>query len=74
MPVEPSDPPIIVSGGSVTLEYDSGQLTPNGNGKHYNANKKIKRVEITGDGIDPITLDIPNGKVTVKISYGNGNP
>jgi hypothetical protein len=68
---EPTDPPIVVSGGSVTLEYDDKQLPKNGNGKNYNADKKIKRVEITGDGIDPITLDIPNGKVTVTIRYGN---
>ena len=68
---EPVDPPIVVSGGSVTLEFDESQLTPSGKGKHFNANKKIKRVEITGDGIEPVTLDIPNGKVTVTITYGN---
>lgn len=70
---EPVDPPIVVSGGSVTLEFDDSQLPPNGKGKRYNANKKIKRVEVTGEGFEPITLDIPNGKVTVTITYGNGN-
>ena len=62
------DPPIVVSGGSVTIEFDPSTFTKNGN-KHSNANKKIKRVEITGDGVDPIDLNIPNGKVTVKIHY-----
>ncbi|HWS85691.1 MAG TPA: hypothetical protein VN282_01760 [Pyrinomonadaceae bacterium] len=66
-----SDPPIIISGGSVTIEFDPSTFTPNGNGKHSNANKKIKRVEITGDGIDPIDLNVPNGKVTVKVHYSN---
>lgn len=68
---EPTDPPIVVSGGSVTLEYDSSQFTKKVNGKHYNADKRIRSVEITGDGIDPIKLDIPNGQVTVTIRYGN---
>ncbi len=64
------DPPIIVSGGSVTLEFDESQLPKNGNGKRYNANKKIKRVEVTGDGIN-FAENTPNGQVTIKIYYGN---
>jgi hypothetical protein len=68
---EPTDPPIIVSGGSVTLEFDATQLPPNGSGKHFNANKKITRVVVTGDGIS-FDESIPNGKVTVTIHYGNG--
>ena len=66
-----SDPPIIVSGGSVTIDFDPSIFTPNGNGKHSNANKKIKRIEITGDNITPVDLNVPNGKVTVKIHYSN---
>ena len=66
-----ADPPIIISGGSVTIDFDPSIFTPNGNGKHSNANKKIKRIEITGDGVDPIDLNVPNGKVTVKIHYSN---
>jgi hypothetical protein len=66
-----SDPPIIISGGSVTIEFDPSIFTPSGNGKHSNANKKIKRVEISGDGITPVDLDVPNGKVTVRIHYSN---
>ena len=65
------DPPIIISGGSVTIEFPPSIFTSNGNGKHSNANKKIKRIEITGDGVDPVTLNVPNGKVTVKIHYSN---
>ena len=66
-----SDPPIIISGGSVTIDFDSSIFTPNGNGKHSNANKKIRRVEVNIDGDTPQSFDVPNGKVTVKIHYGN---
>ena len=66
------DPPIVITGGSVTIEFDPSQLQPVGNGKHTNANKKIKRVEITGDGIN-FAQDTPNGKVTIRVIYGNGN-
>ena len=66
-----SDPPIVISGGSVTIDFDPSIFTPNGNGKHSNANKKIKRIEITGDNINPVDLNVPNGKVTVKIHYSN---
>jgi hypothetical protein len=64
------DPPIVVAGGSVTIEFDSTIFKPTGNGKHSNANKKIRRVEITGDGIN-FGQDTPNGKVTIKIFYKN---
>ena len=64
------DPPIVVSGGSVTIEFDPNIFTPNGNNKHWNANKKIRRVEVTVNG-NTQTIDVPNGKVTVTIHYGN---
>ena len=62
------DPPIVITGGSVTIEFDSNIFQPNGNGKHSNANKKIRRVEVTGDGIN-FGEDTPNGTVTIKIFY-----
>ena len=65
-----SDPPIIVTGGSVTIEFNQSDFSPSGNGRHTNANKKIKRVEVTGDGID-FAENTPNGNVTIKIHYGN---
>lgn len=69
---QPGDPPIIITGGSVTIQFDPSQIPPVGNGKHSNPNKKIKRVEITGDGID-FAQDTPNGKVTIRVIYGNSN-
>lgn len=67
---QPSDPPIVVSGGSVTLEFDDSQLPPDGNGKRYNPNKKIRSVEVAING-NTQTFDVPNGKVTVTIRYSN---
>ncbi|HEX8150261.1 MAG TPA: hypothetical protein VF591_23965 [Pyrinomonadaceae bacterium] len=64
------DPPIVVSGGSVTIEFDETIFTKNGNGKHSNANKRISRVEVTVNG-NTQTFSVPNGKVTVAIHYGN---
>ena len=65
---EPTDPPIVVSGGSITIDFKTDIFPPNGNGKHGNPNKKIRRVEVTGDGIN-FGQDTPNGKVTVTIYY-----
>jgi hypothetical protein len=67
-----SDPPIVVSGGSITIDFDSKVFPPNGNGKHGNPNKKIRRVEVTGDNIN-FAQDTPSGKVTISIYYENGN-
>jgi len=62
------DPPIIITGGSVSLEFDDGpNQLPGGGGKHHNPNKKIKRIEISGDAT--FAQDTPNGKVTIKIFY-----
>jgi hypothetical protein len=63
------DPPIVVTGGSVTIEFDPTEFQPDGNGKHQNKLKNINRVVVTGDGID-FDKTIPNGKVTVTIYYG----
>jgi hypothetical protein len=62
------DPPIIITGGSVTIEFDPKTFTKDGD-KHTNADRNIKRVEVTGDGID-FGEDTPNGKVTIKIYCG----
>ena len=65
-----SDPPIVITGGSVNIEFDETQITPQGNGKFRNANKKIKRVEITGE-YDPATGRVENGNVVIKVFYNN---
>jgi len=67
---QPGDPPIIVSGGSVTIDFDKTQLQENADGKHHHPNKKIKRIEITGDGIN-FAEDTKTGKVNITIFYGD---
>ena len=62
------DPPIIINGGSVTLDFDSNQLKPSGNGKHHHPDKKLSHIIIKGDGLD-IDKALPTGKVTITIFY-----
>lgn len=64
------DPPIVVTGGSITIDIDETIFTKNGN-RHSNANKKIRRVEVSVDDGATQTIDVPNGKVRVEIHYGN---
>lgn len=70
---EPVDPPIIITGGSVTLKFDSQQLQRNSHGSHYNPDKRLRRITIKGDGLN-ITQDFPTGEgVTIMIHYDNSN-
>ena len=67
------DPPIIVQGGSVTIQFDASQLVPDNpfTGLFSNSQKVIKRVEITGTGITNYDETPTGNNVTVKITYGN---
>jgi hypothetical protein len=69
----PGDPPIIITGGSVTVEFDSTQLPHVGNGKHHHPSKKINRVIVKGDGID-FDETIPDGRVIITVHYSDDNP
>jgi hypothetical protein len=69
--VQPQDPPIVVTGGSITVDIAENIFTKNGN-KHSNANKKIRSVKVEVEGQAPQTFNVPNGKVVVTIEYGNG--
>jgi hypothetical protein len=63
------DPPIIVTGGSVTLEFDEDKLSKLSKGKHHHQHKRIRRIEIEGDGLD-YAVDVPTGKglkITIRI-------
>lgn len=63
-------PPIVISGGSVTIEFDGNVFQQLGRGRHGNFDKKIRRVEIRGDGIN-ISQDTPDGRVVILIHYGD---
>jgi hypothetical protein len=65
------DPPIVVTGGSVTVEFDEEKMEKLGQGKHHHKNKRIRRIEIEGDGID-YAVDVPTGKgLTITIRVGD---
>lgn len=67
------DPPIIIKGGSITIEFDESTLLPAGKGKFHNARKRITRVEITGTGIPNYDVDAVGNDITIKVFY-NTNP
>jgi hypothetical protein len=67
----PTDPPIVISGGSVTIEFDESLFPQAGQGRRSNPNKKIRRVEISVYGAVPQIIDVPDGNVTVKIFHGD---
>ena len=71
-----SDPPIIVSGGSVTITLPGGIFSSSllGNllgGEFTNSQKEIKRVEITGDGLPNYDESATSNDITIRIEYGN---
>jgi hypothetical protein len=69
------DPPIVISDGSITIEFPSGVFTPDptdGN-KYKNKDKKIRRIEITGGGIS-FDENVTGNGVVIKIHYNNSNP
>lgn len=65
-----SDPPIVVTGGSVIVEFNEDHLPRETKGRFRNSTKKIKRIEITGD-YDPATGLVRNGDIVIKIYYNN---
>ena len=70
MPEAGGDPPIIITGGSVTLQFDDGQLQGSA-GHHHHPNKKIKRIEVTGGGLN-INQDVKDPKgLTIRVFYGD---
>ena len=65
------DPPIVVTGGSVTIEFDPRAFGAPGSGRYANQEKVIKRVEVVGAGI-PNYDEAATGKdITIRITYGN---
>jgi hypothetical protein len=66
------DPPIIISGGSVTIKFDKSKLKESADGKqHHHPDKRITRIEVTGDDINSFDQTTKSGKVTVTVHYGD---
>jgi hypothetical protein len=72
MAAEINDPPIVVTGGSVHLDFDDATL-PGSGGNHSNANKKIRHVTVERDGAVVYDSDTPNGNVKITVTYGNNS-
>ena len=66
------DPPIIITDGSVTVDFGSSHVKfqHDGRGKHRRTDKRITRIEIKGDGLD-INETLATGDVTIKVYYDN---
>jgi hypothetical protein len=65
------DPPIIISGGSVTIKFDKKNLKETADGKHHHPNKRIKRVQVNGEDIKSFDEKTDSGMVTITIHYGD---
>ena len=65
------DPPIIVSGGSVTIRLPGNIFPGLLGGAFTNSQKEIKRVEITGSGIPNYSESANGSDITIRIEYGN---
>jgi len=65
----PGDTPIIVTGGSVNIEFDE-ETFPGQGGKHSNAQRKIVSVEVKDNNTGQTqTIPVPaNGKCTITIN------
>lgn len=65
------DPPIVVSGGSVTLKYKADEMKEESKGLLRNPDKTLKRITISGDGFNE-SFDFPTGQgVTIRIFWDN---
>ena len=64
------EPPIIITGGSVTIEFDLSAFQSS-DGTFRNPQKVIKRVEITGGGIQNYDQTAAGTDVTVRVTYGD---
>ena len=65
------DPPIIITGGSVTIEFDPRTFGNTGTGQYSNQEKVIKRVEVVGKSIQNYDSAADGSDVTVRITYGD---
>lgn len=66
-----TDPPIVVSGGSVTIEFDPHAFGDAGPGSYTNREKVIKRVEVVGADIPNYDEAATGNDITIRITYGN---
>jgi hypothetical protein len=68
---QPGDPPIIVSGGSITITIPAELFEGLPAGDFINPLKQITQVEITGSGIQNYSGQATGKDITIRIEYGN---
>ena len=74
MSSQQGDPPIIVSGGSVTLRIPGGVFAGLHGIDFNNPQKQIKRVVITGSGLPNYDESANGTDITISIECGTPNP
>lgn len=65
------DPPIVVSGGSISISIPKELFLGLLGGDFTNPLKEIKRIEITGTGIPNYSETATGQDITIRIEYGN---
>lgn len=70
------DPPIVITGGSITVDVPEGVIPPDPSkrGRFSNNNKKINHIEITGAGIQNYDQTATGKEIVIKVFYGNDTP
>lgn len=68
---QPGDPPIIITGGSVTIRIPGNIFPGLSGGDFTNQQKQIKRVEITGSSLPNYSQSANGTDITIRIEYGN---
>lgn len=69
-----SDPPIIITNGSITIEFDESTFKQASGGRFYHPRKKIRRIQIVGGSLDLDQEVLPGDRLTIKIFYSSDNP
>ena len=68
----PTDPPIIISGGSVSIDIPVGLFVGMLlGGLLTNKQKEITRVQISGSGLPSYDETASNSDITIRVEYGN---
>ena len=68
---QPGDPPIIITGGSVSIRIPGGIFLGLPGGDFTNQQKQIKRVEISGSSLPNYSETADGTDITIRIEYGN---
>ena len=74
MSSQQGDPPIIITGGSITLKIPGGLFAGLHGIDFATQQKQIKRVVITGGSIPNYDATANGTDITISIECGNPNP